>query len=78
MYARGKNIVFEALSEGSSQFYHCHFTLTNENFKDLMVGKANHLYGDENSTPEDVDTSSLVKLTELLNTTIICDISVSV
>ena len=33
----------------------------------LMVGKANHLYGDINTTPEEVDTASLVKLTELLN-----------
>ena len=33
----------------------------------LMVGKANHLYGDETSTPEDVDTASLIKLTDLLN-----------
>ena len=32
-----------------------------------IVGKANHLYGDVNTTPEEVDTSSLVKLTELLN-----------
>ena len=33
----------------------------------LIVGKANHLYGDVNTTPEEVDTSSLIKLTELLN-----------
>ena len=33
----------------------------------LMVGKANHIYGDETMTPEDVDTSSLIKLTDLLN-----------
>ena len=33
----------------------------------LMVGKANHIYGDGNMAHDDLDTSSLVKLTSLLD-----------
>ena len=56
MIAKTGNDVF--IIEPVGWFLHC---------VQLMVGKANHLYGDENMEQEEIDTASLLKLTDLLN-----------